>query len=68
MSAGPQVLDGFVAAEQVEQDAQRAAAFAFEVRVTLEHKPRVVMGDRDQLFMSCEIGEPQARQPALPRP
>src|SRR5262249_31213232 len=67
-SAGAQVLDRLVAAEEVEQHPQRPAALAFEVRVALEHEAGVVMGDRDQLLMGGEIGKPQARQPALPRP
>ena len=46
-SAGAQVLDRLVAAEEVEQHPQRVAAFTFEVRVALEHEPGVVVGDRD---------------------
>src|SRR6266849_3501347 len=67
-SAGAQILDRLVAAKKVEERAQRLPALAFELRVAFEHQARVVMGDRDQLLVDREIGEAQARQPALPRP
>jgi hypothetical protein len=60
-SAGAQILDRLVAAEEVEEDTQRVAALAFEVRVMLEHQPGIVMGDGNQLLMGREIGQPQAR-------
>src|SRR5271155_1840999 len=66
--AGAQILDGFVAAEQVEEGAQCLAALAFEMRVTVEDEPGVVMSVRDQLGMGGEIGQPQGRQAALPGP
>ena len=67
-SAGSQVLDRLVAAEEVEQDAQRTATLALEVRVALEYEAGFVMGDGNQLLMSREVGQPQARQPALACP
>jgi hypothetical protein len=63
-----QVLHRLVAAEQVEQDAQRLPAPAFETWVAFEHQTGVVMGDRDQLFVDCKIGQAQVRQPALAGP
>src|SRR5438128_11265932 len=65
-SAGAQVLDRLVAAEEVEEDAQSLAALALEVGVALEDEAGVVMGHRDQLLVGRKIGEAQARQPALP--
>ena len=50
-SAGAQILDRLVAAEEVEERTQGLPVLAFELRVAFEHQARVVMGDRDQLLM-----------------
>src|SRR5712691_6887211 len=50
-SAGAQILDRLVAAEEVEERTQGLPVLAFELRVVFEHQARVVMGDRDQLLM-----------------
>jgi probable F420-dependent oxidoreductase len=66
--AGAQVLHRLVAAEEVEEGAQRSAALAFEVGVVFEDEAGVVMGDCDQLLVGRQVGEAEGRQPALARP
>jgi len=43
-SAGAQVLDGFVAAEEVEEGAEGLPALAFEMRVAVEDEASIGMG------------------------
>ena len=50
-SAGPQILHGLVAPEQVEERAQCSAALALKVRVAFQDEAGVVMRDRDELFV-----------------
>src|SRR5260370_26860687 len=62
-SPGAQILDRLVAAEEVEQEAQRLAARARQPRVAVEDQAGAVTGERDQLPVLRPIGEGARRPP-----
>ena len=59
------VLHGIVAAEQVEQGAQRGAALGLQLGIALDDQPGVVAGGLQQLAMGGEVGQPHVGQAAL---
>ena len=63
----PQRPHRVVAAEEVEQGAQRRAALGLQVGIAIDHQPRVVAGGLQQLGMGGEVGQPHVGQAALAR-
>ena len=57
--------DRVVAAEEVEQGAQRRAALGLQVGVASDHQPGIVAGGFEQLVMDREVGQPHVGQAAL---
>ena len=66
-SARPQRPHRVVAAEEVEQGAQRRAALRLQVGIAVDDQPRVVAGGLQQLGMGGEVGQPHVGQAALAR-
>ena len=64
---GPQIADRGVALEKIQQSPYRRAPGTSEVGIAVQHEPRIVAGDGDEIGMSQQVRELELRQAALPR-
>src|SRR5690242_10340061 len=65
--AGPECPDSVVAAEEIEQGAERLAAIGLQLGVAVDDQSGVVLGGLQQLAMGAEVGQAHVGQAALAR-